>query len=66
MFWFFILALILANSRMGRDLAEVIAGRVRGGSSEELRAIEEDALDRLAEIEDRIERAERLLQQGPG
>ena len=64
MFWLFLTALILAKSPLGKALADRLAGRIPEGS---LSSADLDILhqldDRVMDLEERLEFAERLIQQ---
>ncbi len=64
MFWLFLTAIIIVKSPLGKALADRLAGRVHdGGLSpadiEHIHQLE----DRVMDLEERVEYAERLIQQ---
>lgn len=63
LFWFLAIA-VICHSPVGRAIADMIAGRGGGAiDPAELEAAEHRLEDHLLELEERLEFAERLLQQ---
>ena len=65
--WLFLAIIIVAKSPIGRAIADRIAGRSSPGLDHgELDALEQRVDDRILDLEERLEFAERLLQQKRG
>ncbi len=64
MFWLFLTALIVVKSPFGKALADRLAGRIPDGglSSADLDFLHQME-DRVMDLEERLEFAERLIQQ---
>ncbi len=65
MFWLFLTALIVVKSPLGKALADRLAGRTPDGqslSNEDLEVLHH-LEDRVEDLEERLEFAERLIQQ---
>ncbi len=64
MFWLFLTALIVVKSPLGKALADRLAGRMpEGGLSSADLDILHQLDDRVMDLEERLEFAERLIQQ---
>jgi hypothetical protein len=62
--WLFLAIVIVAKSPIGRAIADRIAGRSSPALDHgELDALEQRVEDRILDLEERVEFAERLLQQ---
>ena len=65
MFWLFLTAIIVVKSPLGKALADRLAGRIPEGGG--LSSADLDLLhqveDRVMDLEERLEFAERLIQQ---
>lgn len=62
--WFFLAVLVVAKSPIGRALADRIAGRSHGASDisrADLDAFEDRMEERLLDLEERLDEAERRL-----
>lgn len=64
MFWLFLTAIIIVKSPLGKALADRLAGRVQDGglSPEDIEHIHQ-LEDRVMDLEERFEYAERFIQQ---
>ena len=66
MFWLFLTALIVVKSPLGKALADRLAGRYPEGDGHlesDLEPIVHQLEDRVLDLEERLEFAERLIQQ---
>ena len=63
MFWLFLSVLIVSRSQIGKAIADWIAGHQRSSvGSQDVDALERRVDERLMELEERVEFAERMLQ----
>ena len=66
MFWLFLTALIVVKSPLGKALADRLAGRYPEGQDHlesDLEPVVHQLEDRVLDLEERLEFAERLIQQ---